>query len=268
MQTSVLVGRLRGFDPLLYGVVLATFVPAVAFAQPERPLYPRVGLNVGVAYEHVSLDPDLPRDLINHETHPDDAAFLFGSPGTTDLERIDIDAVQMQIGIAYRLGFRNLAWTVSYAPEVPVAWDGREEQQQINDPRPPAMGSFIYTKLQDVGISHVITTGLGFAFRLSEGQDWWLETQGLVSVGRWDMTFEKGWSRFGQDQPAITSQATGIDLSPKFVVSLRTSGYGFDVGVSYRRLRFHHSATNLEDHTAQGLSFSLGGRVSFRLTED
>jgi hypothetical protein len=234
--------------------------PAHGVAQS---LYDGTSVNVGARYVRNVFDPKLPRDLVNHENHRDDALFLFGSPGTTVLGEIHVNTVQLQFGVAHPLGYSNVAFLANYIAEVPVSFDGRVEQQQANDTRPPASGSFIYTMLDDVSTAHLASTGLGFAARLSEGENIWLETQALLVFGKWDMTFEKGWSRFGRDETAIRSKASGFEFSPKVVIGIRNARVGADAALAYRQLRFRHDAESLEDHTARGLSMSFGGRVSF-----
>jgi hypothetical protein len=236
--------------------------PAVAQRDPTT-LYARTTMNLGAGFARNVFNPNLPRDLVNHQNHPDDAVFLTGSPGTTVLEEIHVNTVQIQVGVIHPLGYSNMGFLANYVAEVPISFDGRVEQQQANDPRPPGNGSFIYTMLADVGIGHLFSTGLSFATRISEGENIWLETQGLLVVGRSTMTFEKGWSRFGQDQAAISSEASGLELSPKLTIAIRNARVGADLGLAYRQIRFSHDAETLEDHTARGLSLSFGARVSF-----
>lgn len=247
---------------LIVWTFLTLLVPTAASAQSIGPFYPqKLNLLLGIGYSRARTDPKLPRDLKNHDNHPDDAIFLTGSPGTTDLRNADINAVELEVGLAYRLGFRNFAVIAMYVPKIPISSSGRLEIQQINDPRPPAMGSFIYSQFGDVGVGHAARTGLAFAVRLSEGSDWWLETQGLVDLGRWDMTFQKGWSRFGRDQPAIVSEATGFEISPQVRVALATGAWSLYAAGTYSQIRFDHGLAHLETHTGSGLKFGLGGSL-------
>lgn len=247
--------RLSVFTALLLASAHSTL------AQDLGPVYRnKINFNASAAYSHIFLDPALPRDLKNHENHLDDAVFLTGSPGVTDLSRLDVDAVEIRIGLAYRLGFRNLAFILDYAPRFPVSSSGRLEIQQANDPRPPAIGSFVYSSIPEVGIAHAARPGLGFATRLSDAEDWSLETQAFVDIGRWNMTFEKGWSRFGRDQAAITSRASGFEVAPGLAVSLRSTRWSIFGGAQYMRVRFRHESAHLEDHTGAGFAMSFGGR--------
>ena len=213
----------------------------------------------GVSYSSFNIDLELPRDLVIHQNHPDDAVFLTGSPGTTDLTGLDVAAVEAEIGVAFRLGYRNLAWLLSYSPKSPLSESGRLEIQQVNDPRPPGNGSFIYTAVTDVETAHAIRTGLMFARRLDVGQGLWLQTHLLLDVGTWDMTFEKGWTRFGSDQAAITASGSGDLLVPMLRFALSTDQWSIQVGVGVPQIDFSHDLAFVENHTADGLVWSFGG---------
>lgn len=234
--------------------------PGISTAQPPEPLYPKWSANVGLGYARLSLDPNPPRDLRLHENHRDDF-FLVGSPGETDLERFVVQALEVQLGFAYRLGLRNLALTFDYVPHLLGQVDGRLEQRQANDPRPPANSSFVYSTVRDVGVRHAVRTGLALAAQLSRDDDWWFEVRMSVDAGRHDATFEKGWSRFGRDEPAITSTARGIEISPGGKVSIRTSRWSAFGGASYTHITYSHELAHLEDHSAKGWGISLGASV-------
>jgi hypothetical protein len=238
-------------------------IPRIVWAQP--PIGPFYGKTLnwvfGVTYERIRIDPNLPRDLRVHDNHPEDAAFLTGSAGETDLDSIEINAIGLEAGVAYRLGYRSLALIGAYVPKIAVTSSGRLEMQQANDQRAAAIGSYVYSQLDGSSVAHAVRTGLGAAFRLSDSRDRWLEIQGLVDVGRWDMTFEKGWTRFGRDQAALSSEATGVEISPRLRVSMFAGVWAIQGYVAYTQIQFSHQAAHLEHHVGTGLSLGFGGRV-------
>jgi hypothetical protein len=244
-----------------FGLLLITVAGPVAWPQDPKP-DSKWKWNISAGYSHLSIDPHLPRDLRFHENHPDDT-FLVGSPGETDLKNVVVDTFDIEAGFAYEPMFRNFDILASYVAKIPVQESGRLERQQANDPRPPAIGSFIYSQLNQASVGHVFRPGIGLKFRLSEKLRLWLEAQGLVDFGRWDMTFEKGWSRYDMDQPAITSKATGFYLSPKGRVVLGTKKWSLYLLAGYAQIRFNHDIPNLESHTAYGHDLGFGARFAF-----
>ena len=81
------------------------------------------------------------------------------------------------------------------------------------------------------------------------------------------VTFEKGSSRFGRDQTAITSRATGFDLSPRLNIILRTSRWSVYLGAKYVRIQFSHQAAIWNDTPRVAPPLALAGlsKVGFRL---
>lgn len=226
----------------------------------EPPLfYKKVGFNFSLGYSRLSMDPNPPRDFQIHANHPDDE-FLTGSPGSTDLDYIQLDSLELEIGPSFRLGKRNMALFALYVAKIPFSKVGREERQQENDPRPPSEGSYIYTKLADANIGHIFRSGLGVAFRISEYQNFWLEIRCLFDVGKWDMDFDKGWSRYGRDESEWRSEASGFFFSPKGKISLSMDRWSIFFSVGSAQISFDHPHPNLEAHRGKGYEISLGGR--------
>ncbi len=221
--------------------------------------YKKVGFNFSLGYSRLSMDPNLPRDFQIHANHPDDE-FPAGSPGNTDLDYIQLDSLELEIGPSFRLGKSNMALFAFYVAKIPFSKVGRDERKQENDPRPPAYASYIYTKLADTSIGHIFRSGLGAAFCISEYQDFWLEIQCLFDVGKWDMDFEKGWTRFGRDEPEWSSKGSGFFFSPKGKISLSTDRWSIFFSVGSAQISFDHSHPNLETHASRGYEISLGGR--------
>ncbi len=228
--------------------------------RPEPPLfYKKVGFNFSLGYSWLSMDPNLPRDLQIHINHPDDE-LLTGSPGNTDLDDIQLNSLELEIGPSFRLGKSNMALFAFYVAKIPFSKAGREERQQENDPRPPAEGSYIYTKLADASIGHIFRSGLGAAFCISESQNFWLEIRCLFDVGKWDMDFDNGWTRYGRDESEWSSEASGFFFSPIGKISLSTDRWSIFFSVGSAQISFNHPHPNLETHTGKGIEISLGGR--------
>jgi hypothetical protein len=233
-----------------------------AAAQSGGPYYAKKwNWQFGAGYSHLTLDPNLPRDLINHENHPDDTPFLTGNPGTTDLQAVTMNVIEIEAGMAFRPAYRSFAVIAEYVLKANSTASGRLERQQINDPRPAAQGSFIYTQLDSAPVSHGIRTGVSAAMLLSPAAGRWIEVQGLVDLARRDMTFEKGWSRFGKDQPALVSTARGFEMSPKLRVALAMGPLAIFGSVTYTQIRFSHDSASLESHQGTGLALGFGAKV-------
>lgn len=253
-------GSLFGYNRAVTADIIRCLLEAWGITDPESNLfYKKMGFNFSLGYSRLSMDPNLPRDLQIHTNHPDDE-FPAGSPGNTDLDYIQLDSLELEIGPSFRLGKRNMALFAFYVAKIPFSKVGRDERQQENDPRPPAGGSYIYTKLADTSIGHIFRSGLGAAFCISEYQGFWLEIQCLFDVGKWDMDFEKGWTRYGQDESEWSSKASGFFFSPKGKISLSTDRWSIFFSVGSAQISFDHSHPNLETHAGRGYEISLGGR--------
>lgn len=208
------------------------------------------------------LDPRLPRDLIMHSTHVEDQLFMTGSPGTTDLNKVDITFLDLSVGYLWPIKSQvsyGWDWGVSYVLKIPFSHEGREEIQNANDVRPPTEGSFIYTTITNVEMQHEAGACLTY---------WWA-TGGLhyaitpsVYFGYWQMSFEKGWDRFGLDQAEQSSDASGISISPQIEVSIGTSNLKLSLSAAYRAINLEYDTAVLGSSVAQG--FEVGGSVGWK----
>jgi len=252
-----------GYNRALTADIVLYFLEAWGILPPGPKLfYKKVGFNFSLGYSRLSMDPNLPRDLQIHANHPDDE-LLTGSPGNTDLDHIQFDSLELEIGSSFRLGKSNMALFAFYVAKIPFSKVGRDERQQENDPRPPSEGSYIYTKLGDTSIGHIFRSGLGATFCLSEYQEFWLEIQCLFDVGKWNMDFEKGWTRFGGDEAEWRSEASGFFFSPKGKISLSTGRWSIFFSAGIAQISFKHPHPNIETHAGRGYEISLGGRFIF-----
>jgi hypothetical protein len=217
-------------------------------------------INAGISY--IQLDPNLPRDLINHTTHPDDQSFMSGSPGSTDLKKVDITFLNLSFGYSWPLETQikyGKDWGIFYTVKIPVEKNGTEEKQNQNDPRPPTEGSFIYTEITEVNVQHEVGTNFMF---------WW-EINGLrytitprLNIGYWQMSFEKGWNRFGRHQAEQYSDAKGISISPQLEASIGTYKFKLGIFAAYRAINLEYNTAVLGNSMAQGLE--IGASVGWR----
>lgn len=205
---------------------------------------------------------DIPRDLRIHANHRDDP-FLTGDAGQTLLERVSVGSIDWSGGIAYRPGDVNVALVVSYVAKIPVQKEGRAERQQANDTRPPAYGAYIYTKLSHISVAHALRSGVAFAVPVSRRRGWWLELQGLLDLGRWTAGFEKGWTRFGRDEPETGSDATGFYVGRRLKAALGTPRTAFFVAAAHGRVALHYKDVRLADHSGAGFELTLGTQLRF-----
>lgn len=212
---------------------------------------------VDAGVSHFTMDPDLPRDLIIHPTHPDDRSFMIGYPGTTDLDEVYMTFLNIEVGhnwpITTQIDYR-WEWGVSYVLKVPVSEDGREEKKNENDTRPATESSFIYTELSDVSCQHEI--GLKATYWQSIGSDKFRFsiTPGLY-LGYWQMAFEKGWDRFGRDQAEAESDASGFSISPQIAFTIDTSNLNFTVFTGYRAISLDYDYDSMDSSSATGVEF-------------
>jgi len=205
---------------------------------------------------------DIPRDLRIHANHPDDP-FLTGDAGQTLLERVSTGTIDLAGGITYRPGDVNVALVVSYVAKIPIQKEGRAERQQANDTRPPAYGSYIYTKLADISVAHAVRSGVAFAIPVSRRRGWWLELQGLLDLGRWPMGFEKGWTRFGRDEAETGSGAGGFYVARRLKAALGTPKTAFFVAAAHGQVALHYDDVRLANHTGAGFELTLGTQLRF-----
>lgn len=212
-------------------------------------------VDAGVSY--FKMDPDLPRDLVVHSTHPDDRSFMSGSPGSTKLDDVDITFLNLEVGhnwpISKQVDYR-WEWGVSYVLKVPLSDDGRNEKQNENDTRPAAEGSFIYTKLSDVSCQHEVGLKAIYWQSIDSDKFRFSITPGLY-LGYWQMTFDRGWNRFGHDQAEWKSDASGFSISPQIAFSLDTSNLNFTVFTGYRAISLDYDYDSMDSSSATGVEF-------------
>ena len=224
------------------------------------------GWEVDAGISHVQLQPDLPRDLRIHTTHPDDQVFLSGSAGETDLDEVDITFLNLSLGHTWAIEGdrvqvnRGWKWGVSYVLKVPLEEDGREDIQNVNDFRPATEGSFIYTGITDVDVQHEI--GVHISYWRDTGSLRYAVTPGIF-VGYWKMSFEKGWDRFGRDEPELSSEAKGISISPQIQASLGTPDMKVGIFLAYRAVDLEYDTTELGSSVAQAMEIGASFGWSF-----
>ena len=236
---------------------------AAAPAGGQSLFYPtRVTWGVAAGYSDLALELDLPRDLRIHATHRDDT-MLTGDAGDTVLRHMYLGTLDLEAGLAYRPGDVNVALIAAAVVKVPIREEGRAERQQANDPRIPAFGSYIYTKVSNVGPGAALRSGLGLAAPLSARRGWWLEFQGVLDLGRWGMDFDKGWTRFGRDEAETASRARGTYIAPRFRLSVGTSQTALHIAAARTQIAFKHDDARLANHTAKGLELSVGTQFRF-----
>jgi hypothetical protein len=254
---------MRCVFPIAAALVLAAPAPPAA---AQSLFYPkRITWSADLAYSSLPLGfaaADIPRDLRIHANHPDDP-FLTGDAGQTLLERVSTGTIDLVGGIAYRPGDVNVALIVSYVAKIPIQKEGRAERQQANDGRPPAYGAYIYTKLAHISVAHAVRSGVAFAIPVSRRRGWWLELQGLLDLGRWPMGFEKGWTRFGRDEPETASGAGGFYAARRLKAALGTPRTAFFVTAAHGQVALHYDDTRLADHTGSGFELTLGTQLRF-----
>jgi hypothetical protein len=244
------------FSAALLAATLFSPGPSSAEQPPPITFYKKVSFIMNVEYSSLSTDLDLPRDLRMHRTHTDDD-FLEGDPGETNLDRMELDTTEIGAGLAVRPEFRNIAIIGQLVAKLPTRLDARLERQQDNDPRPPSTASYIYTKIEDVRMMLALRLGLGGAVLLSK-QDWWLEVRGLCDVGRTRMRFDKGWTRYGQDEFETRSEADAWYFSPKIKAAVGTRRWLISIGYGYAQMTFHHADSRIVNHTGKGSELSFG----------
>lgn len=230
---------------------------ATAFGAEPPPGPPGWLFNVEVSY--LNLDPNLPRDLVMHNTHPDDRAFMSGSPGDTMLDKVEVTFLDLSLertwGIA-KQSDHGWEWGIGYTLKVPIDEKGRVEKQNENDPRPPTEGSFIYTEMAEINPAHEVGVSLRY---------WWAGSRRLISaitphlaVGYWQMAFEKGWDRFGRDEAELRSDAKGFGFAPGLNLSTGTKELRLTLHGAYRFIDLEYDTDALGNEVAQGWEVGAG----------
>jgi len=211
--------------------------------------------DAGVSY--FSMDPDLPRDLVTHSTHPDDRSFMSGSPGNTKLDEVDMTFLNIEVGHNWPIQTRaeyRWEWGLSYVLKVPVSEDGREEKKNENDTRPATESSFIYTELSDVSCQHEVGIKATYWQAFGGNKLYFSITPGLY-LGYWQMAFAKGWDRFGRDQAEAESDASGFSISPQIAFTIDTSNLNFTVFTGYRAISLDYDYDSMDSSSATGVEF-------------
>ena len=220
-----------------YAVIIAIFV-LVCIGSLVRAEEGGPGWRADAGVSYLWLDPNLPRDLTIHTTHVDDQTFMTGSPGETDLSEVSITFLNLSLGYVWPIDEQikhGWNWGIAYVLKIPVSEDGREEIQNENDTRPSTSGSYIYTKINEVEPQHEIAVDL--SYWRSTGKIRYALTPRLT-IGYWQLSFEKGWNRFGCDEIEHSSDAKG------FSFFAATRGVNRHIKSEVRRFRsvpFHES---------------------------
>jgi hypothetical protein len=187
--------------------------------------------------------------------------FLRGFAGSTPLDRVTAHLLELEVGGARREDDSTTGLLLEFAAKLPLKNDGRSQIQQVNDTRDPSIGSFIYTKVEH--ISPAFGARVGVSYHPASWRSRGTELLVFGDFGAWNMTFEKGWSRFAADQPEVTAQATGIETSPRARLSFARKGYTLHVTGGVILIHFTYDAvTGLPAHWSTGVS--IGGGVTFQ----
>ena len=218
----------------------------------------RVRWQVAAGASEFRLDPNLPRGLRVHENHPDDRSFLSGNAGSTDLEEVTLTLLNTSIELDLDLGESGGSeLRLVYNLKVPLTEEGRREKQQENDPRPPREGSFIFTQVERMEPAHEI--GAGFGQTAGERVQVWLSP--MLFLGYWQISFSRGWDRFGSDETTLTGDARGFSLFPEIELGLGTTRLRGSVTVGYRSLDLEYEPRSLGNARADGWELGVALRV-------
>lgn len=218
---------------------------------------------LGISY--FQMDPSLPRDLAMHTTHIDDQPFMTGSPGKTELPKVDIRFLNASVGYTWPISSEveySWDWSLSYVLKIPMSSMGRTEKQNENDVRPANQGSYIYTKLKDVELQHEIGASITYRW---DGNEFQVAVTPGIYAGIWKMSFDKGWNRFGQDQSEQFSAAQGYSISPQLELAIGSEDVQFVIFAAYRVIDLKYDTAVLGSSTAQGqeMGISYKKRIDF-----
>jgi hypothetical protein len=215
----------------IFVIGLALLIPTTASAEGLLQAGSQDGWGVTFGYAGMKFDGS--GSAFVHSTHTDDVSFLgAGSAGKTDLgdEPLDFGS----IGFRYQ---RKLMENVIFNAE--VGWmggDARDEKQNINDPRPAANGSFIYSKLENA-----VYVGVGLSYDVPNVKGLYIGADVQATA----LFIEHGWDRFGSDQAERDETEWTPSLCPKV---------GFKFG------------ENMAIEGSAVIGESVGGTVKFVLT--
>jgi hypothetical protein len=189
-------------------VLGAILSPAVCLASPQSDANEKRNWTLGlfVGYEYRSFDTV----VYEHETHPQDASFLTGSPGSTEID----DGHFLAMGLRGEIRSLFGVPLEIFADVGFLASGTRDEHQNDNDPRPPENGSFVYSKLDPCGAE----VAVGAQYRLFGNR------LGIGGEGNWAwIPVEHGWDRFGEDEKADSEALSLFSAGPK--LSYRASDW-------------------------------------------
>lgn len=235
---------------VLCGCLSAHAVNAGGSGTGVKPAGSLSGWEMGGGVSYFSFDPSLPRDLVNHETHPDDLVFLTGSAGTTDLKTVNVTMANLSLQRAIGTKRRGMRYLVRYTFKYPASREGKLEAQNENDFRPATEGSFVYTKIDGMNPAHELGAGVSFERLSRSGLRYSL--QPMIMVGYWKMKFEKGWDRFGKDETAFVAEGKGFSLSPQIALEVGTKRLRLSTFAGYRIMNLDYETDALGSETAKG----------------
>jgi hypothetical protein len=244
-------------DTARAGVIDTAREPGTIPPHPITPLH----VIFAASYAFTWLNAHLPVALQSHENNLEDVIkfpFLSGFPGLTPIERAFLQTVEVEGGAIYYPRDGHLGVVAEYVAHVPTRWNSRFQTKQINDPRPATMGSFIYSDITERSVGQAFRTGISWRATESSALEW----QGLIDVGRWDMTFQAGRQRFGNDEPELTASAVGHEYSPRLRLSIARQPITVQITAGLTIISFGYDSS-LESHRAVG--FSLSGGISKQL---
>jgi hypothetical protein len=186
---------------------LTASLAMAAWSQPETSLNdPERGFGFLLGYRAINI-----RDTYAHDTHPDDFflpnANVPGSAGTTTIDGTSSFAL---VGFRFQPAPIEQVWTLNFDAGALLGGQ-RDDHQNVNDPRPPSNGAFIY---EEARFGMMFGTGASYNFhRLSLGLQ--AEVYGVF--------VDRGWDRYSQDQSANTKLDWEFGIGPK--VGFRFSEY-------------------------------------------
>lgn len=181
-------------------------------------LYGQVGYkNIdGIAYEH--------------ETHPDDAIFMTGSPGSTSVDNAFLLALGLRVKRTNTFGL-PLEFTADAGGLLSLA---KDRHQNNNDSRPKSQGSFVYSKVSPFGME----TRIGTLFYPFQDIPLGFGGEATLSVFR----TEHGWDRFGKDEKAQSKWHYAFTAGPKVGLNI------FDH--LFLELAYGHGLNSINSHSA------------------
>lgn len=205
-------------------VVLAVMVMAVIFTGCASLDGARRDTLVSAEYRNINVDH-------KHKTHPDDAGFLEGDAGSTDIKNAYF------VAFTGRLTKEKVSDTKVdvYVEGSILVGGGQEKKKNENDPRPTGNHSEIYSKVFPIapevatGVRYNVTNKFAVGAEVSAAYFW----------------VEHGWNRFGKDDKSDTEGLAVFNVGPKLTWKLSEdmfleagAGFGnsetYSIGVGYR----------------------------------